>query len=191
MKRSSAVFLDRDGVINAAVVRDGKPYPPANLAALIIPDEVLPALNLLKNAGFLLIVVTNQPDIARGTTTAASVDVIHQHLLEKLPLDDIRVCAHDDCDDCACRKPLPGLLVQAAHEHNVALNKSYMIGDRWRDVEAGQAAGCLSIFLDYGYFEKKPHAPDYVAQSLQQAVDWITTGANRHCEHSAAIQKTI
>jgi D-glycero-D-manno-heptose 1,7-bisphosphate phosphatase len=168
-----AVFLDRDGVLNAAIVREGKPYPPANIDELIIPSDVLSALTMLKKAGFMLIVVTNQPDVARGKTTQESVDIIHQHLCEHLPLDVIRVCAHDDRDNCDCRKPLPGLLIQAAQDYNIELEQSYMIGDRWRDIEAGQAAGCVSIFLDYGYLEKRPEAPDYIAQSLQQAAEWI------------------
>ncbi len=179
-----AIFLDRDGVINAVVLREGKPYPPQSLTDLIIPDEVLPALNLLKKAGFLLIVVTNQPDIARGQATQASVDDIHQHLLKQLPLDDIRVCAHDDKDRCICRKPQAGLLTQAAQDYNIKLDESYMIGDRWRDIEAGQTAGCKSIFLDYGYLEKKPESPDYIAQSLQQAAEYINKSVGNNNETS-------
>lgn len=165
--------MDRDGVINNVVLRDGKPHPPKNLAELIIPDEVLPALNGLKQAGFLLIVVTNQPDVARGTTDQLTIDKIHEFLLKQLPLDAIRVCYHDDMDNCACRKPKPGLLLQAAKDYNIALDNSYMIGDRWRDIEAGQMAGCLSVFLDYGYLEKKPELPDFVAKSFKEAVDWL------------------
>lgn len=175
MTPNKAIFLDRDGVLNAAIVREGKPYPPNSLEDLVIPEDVLPALNTLKKLGFLLIVVTNQPDIARGKTSHSFVEAIHQYLLTQLPLDDIRICAHDDSDLCLCRKPLPGLLVKAAKEHHINLEKSYMIGDRWRDIEAGQAASCVSIFLDYGYLEKKPSKPDYVAQSLGQAVNWINT----------------
>lgn len=175
MKRNNrAVFLDRDGVLNAAVLREGKPYPPATIEELIIPADVLPALTLLKKAGFMLIVVTNQPDIARGKTPQSTVDAIHQYLSAKLPLDSIRICAHDDSNNCNCRKPLPGLITKAAEDYDIDLEYSYMIGDRWRDIDAGQAAGCRSIFLDYAYLEKKPESPDYVAHSLQEAVDWIS-----------------
>lgn len=171
--KNKAVFLDRDGVINAVILRNGKPYPPANVAELVILDGVKIALENLKQAGFLLIVVTNQPDIARGTASQETIDKIHQFLLKQLPLNEIRVCIHDDMDECSCRKPKPGLLLQAAKDYNIDLKQSYMIGDRWRDINAGQSAGCLSIFLDYGYLEKQPEVPDYVVQSLQQAADWI------------------
>ncbi len=185
MKRNKrAVFLDRDGVLNAAIVREGKPYPPATLNELVIPNDVLPALTALKQAGFILIVVTNQPDVARGKTTQAAVDIIHEHLSTQLPLDAIRICAHDDNDNCNCRKPLPGLLTQAAQDYEIELEKSYMIGDRWRDIDAGQAAGCCSIFLDYGYLEKRPENPDYVAQSLKEAADWINNKEKKNDEKS-------
>lgn len=173
---NKAVFLDRDGVINQAIVREGKPYPPANIDELVIAEGVASALLQLKNAGFLLIIVTNQPDIARGTTSKESVDAIHQALLKQLPaniIDAIYVCDHDDVDQCVCRKPKSGLLLKAAEDHIIDCQKSYMIGDRWRDITAGQTAGCCSIFLNYGYNEKQPENPDYVTQSLQQAADWI------------------
>lgn len=171
--RNKAIFLDRDGVINNVVLRKGKPHPPESLADLIIPDEVFPALNQLKALGFLLIVVTNQPDVARGTTPQSSIDEIHQFLLKQLPLDDIRVCYHDDADLCVCRKPKSGLLLQAAKDYNIELSQSYMIGDRWRDIEAGKMAGCISIFLDYGYLEKQPESPDFIAKSLKEAVEFV------------------
>lgn len=173
---NKAVFLDRDGVVNQAIVRDGKPYPPANIDELVIADGVASALQQLKAAGFLLIIVTNQPDIARGSASRESVEAIHQALLKKLPsniIDAIYVCEHDDIDHCVCRKPKAGLLLKAAKEHIIDCRKSYMVGDRWRDITAGQTAGCCSIFLNYGYNEKQPENPDYVSQSLQHAADWI------------------
>ena len=136
-----AVFLDRDGVLNRPVVRDGKPYPPASVEELEISPDAPAALAALKQAGFRLYVVTNQPDVARGSATRAAVERIHAALAEALPLDGFYVCYHDDSDRCECRKPKPGLLLAAAAEHGISLRASYLIGDRWRDIEAGQRAG--------------------------------------------------
>jgi D-glycero-D-manno-heptose 1,7-bisphosphate phosphatase len=169
-----AIFLDRDGVLDRAVVRDGKPYPPASVEELDVPAEVPAALRLAKDAGFLLIGVTNQPDVARGTTARETVEAINRKLLESLPLVEIRACYHDDRDGCDCRKPLPGMLLQAAAEHQIDLSRSYMIGDRWRDVEAGRRAGCRTIWIDCGYSEGWPvAAPDIRVQSLKEAIQHI------------------
>jgi D-glycero-D-manno-heptose 1,7-bisphosphate phosphatase len=169
MKR--AVFLDRDGVINRAVMRDGKPYAPALLDDLELLPGVERALERLRDAGFARIVVTNQPDIARGTTTREAVDAIHAYMLRDLALDEIRVCPHDDADDCPCRKPRPGMLLQPP-PYDVA--SSYMVGDRWRDIEAGRAAACrATILVDYQYDEPLPHEPTVRVRSLEEAVDWI------------------
>lgn len=171
-----AVFLDRDGVINRAIVRDGKPYPPANLADLEILPGVADALQSLHKAGWLLIVVTNQPDVARGTTHRADVEAINAHLQKCLPIDEFRTCYHDSNDGCNCRKPLPGALIAAAEIHGIDLVSSYMVGDRWRDTEAGERAGCKTIFLDYGYDEKQPDKFNHRAQSLSEAADIILGG---------------
>lgn len=168
-----AVFLDRDGVINRAVVREGKPYPPANLREVEILLGVQEALTLLHEAGFMLIVVTNQPDVARGTTPKSVVEEINQHLANCLPIDEFRTCYHDDDDGCDCRKPLPGALLAAARQHDIDLRGSYMVGDRWRDTEAGQRAGCQTIFVDYGYAEKQPESINYRVQSLAEAAQII------------------
>ena len=171
MKR--AVFLDRDGVLNRAIVRDGRPYPPRNLSELEILPGVEPALGKLQAAGFLLIVVTNQPDVARGATTREEVEKINAALGSALPIDEFRTCYHDTDAGCECRKPKPGALLAAAASHNIDLGASYMVGDRWRDTEAGQQAGCNTIFLDYGYQEKQPDAVDYRAASLSEAAEII------------------
>jgi D-glycero-D-manno-heptose 1,7-bisphosphate phosphatase len=168
-----AVFLDRDGVINRAVVRNGKPYPPSSVLELEILPGVGDALNRLESAGFDLIVVTNQPDIARGTTTSAAVDDINRKLAESLPLREFRICPHDADDQCDCRKPKPGLLLQASGELGIDLSSSFMVGDRWRDVEAGRRAGCRTLFIDYGYDEQQPDAYDYRVTSLSDAADVI------------------
>ena len=173
--QNKAIFLDRDGVLNDSIVKQGKPYPPAALSELSIAEDVLPALELLKEQGYLLIGATNQPDVARGTTAQSVVESINQALMEHLPLDEIRVCYHDDADKCYCRKPLPGLLLQAAVDHNINLQESFMIGDRWKDVEAGVKAGCKTVWLNRDYAEQKPtQQPDFTATSMLQAAKWIT-----------------
>jgi len=168
-----AVFLDRDGVINRAYVRDGRSYPPESLDEVEILPMVELALNNLKDAGYLLIVVTNQPDVATGKTSKLVVDQINRHLINCLPIDEFRTCYHVDSDGCECRKPLPGSLLHAALEHKIDLNKSFMIGDRWRDIEAGSAAGCKTFFINYGYQEKQPDFPDFIVNSLAEAADII------------------
>jgi len=164
-----AVFLDRDGVINRASVRQGKPYPPANLEELEILPGVKDALVDLHNAGYFLVVVTNQPDVARGITPREVVEEINNTLVERLPIDEFRTCYHDSGDGCDCRKPLPGGLLSAAKANDIDLEKSYMVGDRWRDIEAGQNAGCKAIFLDHGYKEKQPESLDYRVRTLEEA----------------------
>jgi len=168
-----AVFLDRDGVINRAVVRGGKPFPPATEEAMEVLPGVAEALDRLHDAGFHLVVVTNQPDIARGTLARDAVDRMHARLTSELPLDDVRVCGHDDADRCGCRKPKAGMLEAAARDAGLSLADSFMVGDRWRDVEAGRRAGCTTIFIDYGYDERRPEQPDAIVRSLAEAAEWI------------------
>jgi transaldolase len=173
MKR--AVFLDRDGVLNEPVMRDGRPFPPDDAAATSISPGCDRALRELRALGFELLVVTNQPDIARKTRMRDDVDGIHAFLAAALPLDGFYVCDHDDEDRCSCRKPLPGLIVRAAQERGIDLAASYMIGDRWRDIEAGRAAGVTTIFLDRGHAERRPDPPaDVVARTILEASKWIS-----------------
>ena len=168
-----AVFLDRDGVLNRAFVFEGKPYPPANLCEVEILPKAKLALSNLKAAGYLLIVVTNQPDVATGKTPRSVVDQINKFLKDSLPIDEFRTCYHDDRDGCTCRKPFPGSLFDAALEHQIDLSKSFMVGDRWRDIEAGTAAGCKTFFINYGYLEKQPDYPDFIVSSLAEAAEII------------------
>ncbi len=168
-----AVFLDRDGVINRAVLRAGLPHPPQSVQDLEILPGVGDALTLLKSAGFKLVVITNQPDVARGTQTRAQVEAIHDLLLRTLPLDGVKVCYHDDADGCSCRKPSPGMILEAARDWEVDLARSYTVGDRWKDMEAGQRAGTTTILIENEYPEKKPaHAASRVG-SLREAAEWI------------------
>jgi D-sedoheptulose 7-phosphate isomerase len=169
-----AVFLDRDGVLNRATVRDGKPLPPLGIHDLEIIPETAATLAELKASGFPLYVVTNQPDVARGNLTRDQVEAMHRKLAASLPVDDIFVCYHDDADHCACRKPKPGLLLEAQRKHNIDLARSFFVGDRWRDIDAGHAAGCRTVLIDHGYRERKPARPaEATVRSLREAVDWI------------------
>ena len=169
-----AVFLDRDGVLNEAIVRNGKPYPPASVSELVIIPDAGECLAELRNAGFLLIVVSNQPDVARGTQTLQAVEQIHSAMRSKLTLDAIYVCYHDSDENCTCRKPKPGMLLTAAADHDIDLPASYMIGDRWRDVDAGAGAGCRTVLIDRGYLERGPmNPPCKTVSRLRDAVAWI------------------
>ena len=169
-----AVFLDRDGVLNEAVVRDGKPYPPVDATELRIPDGTGDILTRLRKLGFLLLVVTNQPDVKRGNQRRDLVDEINGKLRALLPLDDVLTCYHDDSDECHCRKPRPGLMLDASEQYGIDLKRSYIIGDRWRDIDAGANAGCKTIWIDRGYREQGPSSsPDARTGSLPEAVEWI------------------
>lgn len=168
-----AIFLDRDGVLNEAIVRNGKPYPPRDLSELVITRGALAALESLRREGFLLIVVTNQPDVARGTLSRADMDKINARLSAMLPLDAIEVCEHDDNTQCNCRKPRPGMILRARDKFCIDLADSFMVGDRWRDIEAGRRAGCRSVLIGDGYGEAFPYAPTIKLASLPAAAPWI------------------
>ena len=170
-----AVFLDRDGVLNRPVVRNGKPYPPATAEEFAILPGALEAVSALRQRGFWLCVVTNQPDVARGTQRRAVVESMHALLRKALPVDQIYVCYHDDADHCQCRKPRPGLLLAAAAEHNVSLAASYMIGDRWRDIDCGRAANCTTILIERGYKEPLRNQPHFRAPDLLTAAGIISS----------------
>jgi D-glycero-D-manno-heptose 1,7-bisphosphate phosphatase len=172
-----AVFLDRDGVLNAALVgAEGTPLPPRRIEDVVVLPGVPEACAALRAAGFRLVGCTNQPDIARGATDAAFVARVNALVCTAAGLDEMRLCPHDDADDCACRKPRPGMLLDAAREAGVALARSWMVGDRWRDVEAGQAAGCRTVLVGPGHAERGPRRPpDARAADLAAAARLIVT----------------
>jgi D-glycero-D-manno-heptose 1,7-bisphosphate phosphatase len=168
-----AVFLDRDGVVNKAIVRNGKPYSPMTLEDLIIVPGAREMLQALRARGFKLVVVTNQPDIARGKIARSTVDAMHRYLCSVLPLDAVEICDHDDADHCDCRKPRPGLLMRAARTNAIDLSASFMVGDRWSDIEAGRRAHCRTILIGDGYGEQQMSQADVIVSSLRQATEWI------------------
>ena len=168
-----AVFLDRDGVINRAVVRNGKPYAPQSVDDLVILPGVEGALEQLRAAGFVNVVVTNQPDVGAGKMPRATVESMHAHLAQELAIDVFKVCYHTEADGCACRKPKPGMILDAASELGLDIGKSFLVGDRWRDVEAARNAGCPAVFIDYSYEEKRPEKPYVAVNSLAEAAEFI------------------
>ena len=168
-----AVYLDRDGVLNLPVIRNGLPFPPASVAETRIFDDALPALGMLKDAGYKLAMISNQPDVARGTTRRQEVEAINAMLVAALPIDHLEVCYHDDADQCDCRKPKPGLIYMAARKLGVDPKNGFVIGDRWRDIEAGRAAACRTVWIDRGYSERLPTDYDFRAGSLLASAEWI------------------
>jgi D-glycero-D-manno-heptose 1,7-bisphosphate phosphatase len=155
------------------VVKDGKPYPPQSLSELEILPGVAEAIGSLKAAGFLVVVVSNQPDVARGIQSRDAVESMNRHLGSTLGIDRFQVCYHDDGDGCHCRKPKPGLLKDAAALLRIELRSSVLVGDRWRDISAGKAAGCSTVWIDHGYRERQPEDFDFRAASLLDASRWI------------------
>ena len=178
-ERVRAVFLDRDGVINRTLEHDGFPYAPTSLSEFEIYPEVPEACRRLKQAGFLLVVATNQPDVGRGTLKQEVVETIHAEMCRRLPLDRVEVCYHPGrgLSHCDCRKPKPGMLLRAARELGIDLAQSWMVGDRWRDVDCGRAAGCRTVFIDRGYAEELKHQPDFRVKNLLEAAGIILAGA--------------
>ncbi len=170
-----AVFLDRDGTLNAAVVREGKPYPPATVEELALLPGVVAGCARLKAAGYTLVVATNQPDVGRGTQSRVVVDAIHARLCALLPLERVEVSYDTGAETppSPFRKPAPGLLLRAARELGLDLAHSWMVGDRWRDVDCGRNAGCRTVFIDCGYHEQLRAPPDFTVRGFAEAVDII------------------
>jgi D-glycero-D-manno-heptose 1,7-bisphosphate phosphatase len=167
------VFLDRDGVLNRVLLRDGLPSGPMVPEEFVLIDGVADDVRRLKAAGFKVVVATNQPEIARGRLAPEALEAMHARLRTEVPVDAIYFCPHSDEDRCACRKPRPGLLLSAARELGLDLARSFMVGDRWRDIEAGKAAGCRTFLVDHGYREALTTPPDHVVASLGEAVRLI------------------
>lgn len=179
--KKRGVFLDRDGVLNRPVVRDGLPFPPGRVEEFELYPGVATGCGKLKAAGFVLVVVSNQPDVGRGTQTRETIDAMHEKLQSAVPsLDAIEVCFHGGAnhgEPCDCRKPKPGLLLRAAGTHDIDLLRSFLIGDRWRDVDCAHAAGCRAVFIDHGYSEPLRAKPEFIAATFDEAVEIILAAA--------------
>lgn len=179
-----AIFLDRDGTLNAQVVRDGKPYPPQSLEEFRLFPDVPAACAQLAAAGYVLVVATNQPDVGRGTQNQAVVEAMHARLQQWVPqITRVEVCyapggaASPLAPPDPRRKPSPGMLLDAARELDLDLARSWMIGDRWRDIDCGQRAGVRTVFIDFGYAEALHAAPDYTVRSFAEAAQVVLRSA--------------
>ncbi len=167
------VFLDRDGVLVPAEVRQGKPYAVRSVDALTLLPGVAAAVAGLHGAGLVVVVVTNQPDVANGLVQRDTVEAMHAWLRRKMPLDDVLTCYHADADGCHCRKPKPGLLDEAARRFGIDLASSFLVGDRWRDIDAGKAVGCTTFWVDRGYAERRGDGADFTVPDLAAAASII------------------
>jgi D-glycero-D-manno-heptose 1,7-bisphosphate phosphatase len=172
-KPRPAVFLDRDGVLNRAYVRGGVSHPPTHVGELEILPGVTEAVAELAAAQFPMVVVTNQPDVARGTQTRGRVEEINARVCALLPVLGVLTCYHDDSDGCKCRKPQPGLLLEAAERWHLDLRHSFMVGDRWSDIVAGQSAGCRTLLVETPQSRRHACQPDACVADLPEAANWI------------------
>jgi len=176
MMKRRAVFLDRDGTLNAPVVRDGRPYPPADLAEFQLLPGAAEGCRALHAAGYVLVVATNQPDVGRGAQPQNVVEAMHARLGQLVPeITRIEVCYDSGRNGVISsrRKPAPGMLIDAALALGLDLAQSWMIGDRWRDIDAGAAAGCRTIFIDWGYDEALKQRPDFTVRTFAEAAGII------------------
>jgi D-glycero-D-manno-heptose 1,7-bisphosphate phosphatase len=170
---NKAVFLDRDGVIVVPESRNGRGYAPRRLQDYRFYHDAHSSLCRLKEAGFLLVVVTNQPDVGNGLISRAVIDEMHARLVRELSVDAIRSCLHSQTENCACRKPAPGLLLEAIREFDLSVRHCFMVGDRATDIQAGKSAGCRAIFIERGYSEPKPQDADFTVASMADAAEAV------------------
>ena len=171
--KNKAIFWDRDGIMNKVIMRNGKPSSPWKLEEFEIIPDVKECLDAFKEMGFLNIVFTNQPDISRGFLKIEDLEKMHKIILEILPIDEIKVCPHDDKDNCSCRKPKPGLILEAVKKWSIDLKKSYVIGDSWKDIGAGKAAGCKTFLLRREYNKDYQKDYDFEVDNLKKTVEII------------------
>jgi D-glycero-D-manno-heptose 1,7-bisphosphate phosphatase len=182
VSRRPAVFLDRDGVLNRAFVQGATPVPPRRREDFELLPGVVETCRAFAEAGLALVVVTNQPDLVRGSLDPAELEAMHETLRAALPLDDVVVCPHDSSEGCWCRKPRPGMILDAARRLGLDLDHSVGVGDRWRDVEAAHRAGIHAVHIDWGHGEALRDSPDARFGSLLEARDhvlWVCGQAHR------------
>lgn len=168
---NKAVFLDRDGIINRAIIEKGKPYPPLRISKVYSIEGIKEVIEKIHEKGYLAIVVTNQPDVANHLVDKRTVDKINEYLKSIVKFDDVFTCYHNEKDNCDCRKPKVGLFIKAKGLYQIDFSKSFVVGDRWKDIEAGKNIGCKTIFVDYGYNEKRPKNPSYVIKNVTEISD--------------------
>jgi D-glycero-D-manno-heptose 1,7-bisphosphate phosphatase len=174
LRMRKAVFLDRDGVLVVPCFAAGRSYAPTSLAEFTLYPDAARSVARLHDAGYIVVVVTNQPDVGHGRTARRVVEAMHEELCKAVDIDCIEVCYHTLADNCDCRKPLPGMLRRAMTRFSIDPSQSWMVGDRASDVEAGKAAACRTVFIDLGYTSESPPADaDCIVSSLAEAVAYI------------------
>ena len=168
--KKRAAFLDRDGVINKSILENGLPKPPSNINDIIILDGVIESIEILFKNNYVPIVITNQPDVARGNKLITEINLINRKISKLTKIQHFYSCFHDDLDNCKCRKPKPGMILQAASELDIDVSNIFLVGDRWKDIQAGQKMSISSYFIDYKYPELRPEMPFIKVDSLLEAV---------------------
>lgn len=166
-----AVIFERDGVLNRVPTNAKNQLQPLRLDDFVLNEDARAPLLQLKDAGFLLIATTNQPNLSRGALPRRELDFMHQILQRRLPLDDILVCPHDEADRCPCRKPKAGLLLEAAFKWHLDLERCFVVSDKWQDASAAHLAGCTSILLKSALNGTVHH--DFIAPNLTVAAEKI------------------
>jgi D-glycero-D-manno-heptose 1,7-bisphosphate phosphatase len=180
----TAVFIERDGLLNTVRIDRQQPVTPLTLEEFKINEEAVPLMQKLRASGFLVIVTTNQPGLTRGYQSRRELDRMHDVLRRRVPLDEIMVCPHDETDRCPCRKPKAGLLVEASFKFQIDLDHSYVISDKWQDAEAGRAVGCTSVLIQSPWIGKGRY--DMLMPNLTAAVEKICHLQNGSRVYAAA-----
>lgn len=173
---SKAIFLDRDGVINKVIIREGRPFSPRSMDEFQIIQGVSEAIALLQKEGLLVVLITNQPDLANGLISNSLISEMHEKIRSETGIIHFYFCGHNDLQNCECRKPKVGMLLQASRDLGINLDSSYLVGDRWKDIKAGQKVGCKCYFIDNNYNEPRPSPPFYAVKSLYEAAVLVSTG---------------
>ena len=170
---NKAIFLDRDGVINKSIIANGKPYAPLLFEDFVFYEDTKKAIVVIQSLDYKTIIVTNQPEINKGNLNHEELKRMNDRIYNELKIDDIFVCEHTSEEDCDCRKPKPGMILNASKKHNIDLSQSFLIGDRYKDIESAHAAGCNSIFIDRKYSEKFPNKQIKSVSSFYEAAIFI------------------
>jgi D-glycero-D-manno-heptose 1,7-bisphosphate phosphatase len=173
--KNRALFIDRDGVVNEVILKNGSPCAPWNMEEFKVLPDAPDAIRKAKNLGLLAIICTNQPDVPRGFVSREDVEKMHLQIKEKTPVDDIFVCLHDDIDNCDCRKPKPGMLIKAAKKWDIELSSSFFVGDTWKDISAGKGANCKTFLIKKNYNKTSMPDCDFAVDNLSSAVELIST----------------
>ena len=167
-----AVFIERDGLLNRVRVERRQPRSPLSMEEFQINPEAIAPLKALKEAGFVVLATTNQPGLSRGTLPRRELDRMHVLLQKTFSLDGILVCPHDENDACPCRRPKPGLLIEAAFKWHLEIDHSFVVSEMWQDAQAAHVAGCTSLLIRSPWNGSGHH--DYVLDDLAELAGKVT-----------------